>query len=110
MYSGFLVTQFGGNSVKELFEVDLSSEGFKIGDHVENGGVFGLESETLHCGFELTGIYFACGFSVKEVEGFPEFFDFVLSKSGSFNSFFSGTFGSNSSLHPILIKFKIKYE
>lgn len=82
-YSGFFVTQFGGDSIEELFEVDFSSERFEIGDHVEDGRVFAFEAQALHCGFELSGVDLASGFGVEQVEGLSEFFDFVFSESGS---------------------------
>ena len=44
MYSWLFVSQSGGDSVEELLEVDFSSFGFQIGNHVEDGGVFRLES------------------------------------------------------------------
>ena len=48
MYPAFLVAQLGGDPVQELLELHLAAHRLQVGDHVENGGVFALEAETLH--------------------------------------------------------------
>jgi hypothetical protein len=94
MYSWFLITQLGSDSVKELFEIHLSTEAFKVSNHIENGRIFALEAKALHGWLELSGINLAGGFSVEEVEGFSEFFDFVLGESWALDFLFSGSFDS----------------
>jgi len=94
MYSGFLITQFGSDSIKELFEIYLTAEALEVSNHIENGWIFALKAKALHGWLELSGINLAGGFSIEEVEGFSEFFDFVLGKSWTLDFLFSGCFDS----------------
>ena len=80
-YSWFFVSESWCDTVEELFEINLSSLGFKVGDHVEDCGVFGFEAERLHGWLELSGVDFSSGFSVKQIEGFSELLDFVFSEA-----------------------------
>ncbi len=64
-YSGFLITQSGSDPVEELLEIYFSALSLKVGDHVEDGRVFWLETEWLHGGFEFPWVNFARGLSVK---------------------------------------------
>ncbi len=86
-YSGFFVAEPWCDTVEELLEIDLSSFCFEVSNHVENGGVFGLEAERLHGRLELSGVDFASGFSVEQIEGFSELFDFVFSEAWSLDFF-----------------------
>jgi len=94
MYSRFFVAQLRGDSVQEFLEIYFSTQRLKIGNHVEDGGIFTLEAETLHSGLEFSGVNFSSGFSIEEVEGFSEFFDFVFGESGTLNFLFSRWFDS----------------
>lgn len=108
MYATFLVSEFRSDAIKEFFKVDLTAEGFQVGDHVEDGGVLALEAQTLHGGFEFTGIYLSSGFGVEEIEGLSKFLDFVFSEPGALDFLLGRAFGWYSLPHnAILIKFKL---
>ena len=64
-YSWLLVTQSGSDAIKELFEIDLASLWLEVGDHVENGGVFGLKAQTLHGWFQLSWIDLTCCLGIE---------------------------------------------
>jgi len=112
MYSALFVTKLRGNTVEELFEVNLSTERFELCNHVENSWVFAFKAETLHGWFKLTRIDFACGLSVEEIEGLSQFFDLVFSESWSFYFLFDWSALSwySFSHGSILIKFKLNIE
>ena len=98
-YSALFIAKFGGDAVQKLFEGDLPALGLEGGDHVEDGGVFALEAETLHGGFKLSGVYFAGGFGVEEVEGLSEFLNFIFGESWSLDFVLGGSLGSVPSFH-----------
>lgn len=102
IYPTFLVSEFRGDAVKKLFKINFSAHRFKLTDHIEDGGVFALEAETLHGGLELTWVNFASGFSVEEVESFSEFFNLVLSESWPFHLLLGSTLHWNTLLHLII--------
>jgi len=45
MYSGFLITQFGSDSIKELFEIYLTAEALEVSNHIENGWIFKIRHQ-----------------------------------------------------------------
>ena len=67
-----------------------------------------LIQNRLHGGLELARVDLAGGFSVEQVEGFPELLDLILSESGTLDLLFGGTFGWHVLSHyKILIKIKL---
>jgi hypothetical protein len=94
MYSRFFVSQLGGDSVQEFLKIYFSAQRLKISDHVEDGRIFTLEAETLHSGLKFSRVDFSSGFSIEEVEGFSEFFDFVFGESRTLNFLFGRCFDS----------------
>ena len=46
--------------------------------------------------WKLPGVDFAGGFGVEEVEGLPEFLDFVFGESGSFDFLLGSSCGSTA--------------
>ncbi len=44
-YSGLLITQSCGDTIKELFKINLSAFSFEVSDHVEDCWVLGLKAQ-----------------------------------------------------------------
>ncbi len=98
-YSWFFVTESGSDTVQKLLKVYLATLSFKVSDHVENRWIFWFEPQWLHCGFQLTRVNLASGFSIKQIESFSELFDFILSESRSFDFLLSLSFNNRLSSH-----------
>ncbi len=109
MYSSVLVAEFGGDAIQKLLEVDLAAKTLELCDHVEDGGVLALEAEALHGRLQLPWVDLPRCFSVKQVEGFPQLLDLVLSQSWTLYLLLGGAFRNGCLPHPILIKFKLNY-
>ncbi len=106
-YSGFLIAQSGSDPVEELLEIYLAALCLKVGDHVEDGGVFWLETEWLHGGLELAWVNFARGLSVEQVEGFSQLLDFVFGQAWSFDLLFETALDWLFSFHLPGLNFKL---